>query len=143
MGKADRLFDGSNAHLLDEEAARTVERHLLGIWERDQEIHVLKLELEEVRTEMAISIKERINLGNQLAEARAENERLTLENRQMLQGMKWDNQLKAIARQQTAREIIQYIEDQGMIQIGYDKTLLYEIDDSDITELKQRFGLEG
>lgn len=50
------------------------------------------------------------------------------------------------ARQEAAMEIIQYIEDQGMIDAGTSPSnqyLVYEIDPSDITELKQRYGLEG
>ena len=46
-------------------------------------------------------------LRKYLAEARAENERLALENRQMLQGMKWDNQLRVEAHQEAAREAIE------------------------------------
>ena len=54
--------------------------------------------------------------------------------------------LVASARQEAAREIIQYIIDQGMIDAGTSPSnqyLIYEIDDSDIAELKQRYGLEG
>jgi hypothetical protein len=46
-------------------------------------------------------------------------------------------------RQKTAREIIQYIIDQGTLEQGkYSKYDLYDIADSDITELKQRYGVE-
>lgn len=85
------------------------------------------------------------DLERQLAEAKVENDRLFLENRQMLQGMKWDNQIRAEARQEAAREIIQYIEDQGMIDAGTvaRPMLVYEIAKCDLEELRKRFGLEG
>jgi len=79
-----------------------------------KEIDRLKGELEEANTiandnyDIILSLRSSVEkFESQLSEARAEIERISLENRQMLQGMKWDNQLKAEARQQAAREIIE------------------------------------
>lgn len=171
------------------------------------EIDRLKGELEKAHTELAISIKERIDLGNQLAEARAEIhglgeiiidhkrqlaeakehmrlagvgpykanytiEGLTLngqlaearaEVERLNKDLGWANkqiQLKDleldqamvqieissdISCQEVAREIIQYIEDQGMIDAGTvaRPMLVYEIAKCNIAEIKTRFKLEG
>lgn len=128
------------------------------------EIDRIKAELEEAYTELAISIKERIDLGNQLAEvitekeaaislvhdykaqlaeARAEVESLKEEIHHYEDQGLWMPDKEDLVRKRAAREIIQYIEDQGMIDIGGRKPWIYEICNEDIIELKQRFGLEG
>lgn len=120
------------------------------------EIDRLKGELEKAHTELAISIKERIDLGNQLAEAREEVERLNKDlgwaNKQIqLKDLELDQAMvqieisSDISRQEVAREIIQYIEDQGMIDAGTVARPMpvYEIAKCNIAEIKTRFILEG
>lgn len=88
-----------------------------------EEIDRLKGELEEAYTKLAISIKERIDLGNQLAEARAEIETSNLRSVELIQQ----------AYQNAARSILNdplvttYIAPDGLIY----------------KQLLKRYGLEG
>ena len=113
--------------------------------ERDGAITCYNEVLAELREEVATLRHQSINwvpifdenmeLQTQLAALRGE-----VEKYKCLDGFK---QLQEEARKQTAQEIIQYIIDQGVIQDRFDGELVYYIIDSDINELRQRYGLEG
>lgn len=130
-----------------------------------REIDRLKAELESAKASCKMSFDQICELNKQLAEykrlhdmeitrsevlacqnfeARAENEKLT--NMLLYQdntSMEDTAMACREARKQTAGEIIQYIIDQGIIEVGWNKQQVYEIDRSDIDELRQRYGLEG
>ena len=130
--QADDMIRQLRKELSDENANFTeeimnLERQLAEI---KHEPETTQLHLMEEETTRKIWEKGCKKADSQLAEARAEVERLTLENRQMLQGMKWDNQLKAIARQEAAREILEWAAGPE----SYDEWVVM---------VRERFGLEG
>ena len=140
--EATALLAEKDQQLLEENLQ--VKRLESQLAERDAETEYLNKKVTDLKACVESWVKEFTIKHQQLTTSQQECEELRQANRQLAAAAICPDACQPEnVRKQTAMEIIQYIIDQGIIQVGWTKRQVYEIDRGDITELKQRYGFEG